>query len=78
MGVVVVVGTRETEGQRGRVVVVVLSGRVTSRHLSVGGSVVVVVRMRETEGGRQWRPVGDSEGASSSLSSCRGVSPVVA
>ena len=74
----IVVGMREMEGQRGRVIVVTLSGRITSHCLSVGGGVIVVIRMRETEGGRQWRPVGDSKGTSSSLSSCQGVSPVVA
>ena len=78
MGIVIVIGTRETEGQRGRVVVVMLSGRITSCRLSVGGGVLVVVRMRETEGGRQWRPVGDSKGASLLLSSHWGASPVVA
>ena len=78
MGIVIVIGTREMEGQQGCIIVVTLSGRVTSCCLSVGGGVLIVVRTRETEGGRQWRLVGDSEGALLLLSSCWGASPVVA
>ena len=77
MGIVIVIRTRETEGQRGHVVIVTLSGCITSCRLSVGGGVLIVIRMREMEGGRQWRPVGDSEGTLSSLSSHWGASPVV-